>query len=542
VVELADDNTFAGSRDPGPLLEALARSGARWFTEADWRIGERPDVLRDLASAGCVQMLVGFESRGAGMGPKAAPPERVLDAARAIQEAGVAVIGCFIAGEDGETRASLERLGTALREAPLADVQVTLATPFPGTPLRRRLEREGRLLADRGWSHYTLLDATFRPDRLTVEELEAGFRSVLRAAFLLPLAASLVPSFLLAGLAWFGMLRRAEHAPRFRHFYPELLGVFWMTAPLAWFYAIPWERIVRSPIDAAACNLWTLGLVALWRVLLAMRFVRVLSGARGAGPHVFVILVSTALLGSALAFLPPNVNILARMSGIRLSPKEEVLVFPSFIVILWTLFTGWFWLVSAVTVLIRREPRWQPPSAPTTPPRIGRGHWILAGSALAFFVALLPVTQPEQMRRRAVEALADKGQIEDAVGELARHGAGDYPPFWEAPAHEGIALVRAAEAATQLGVPEWLRRTYVERLQAEAHSFVSPDPFGRGAPLVGADLERFVALLERLPEGSKIAERACHGPDLAGGAQREAADAARLDRLRALAGSTARDR
>ncbi|MCO5165265.1 MAG: B12-binding domain-containing radical SAM protein [Planctomycetes bacterium] len=186
VIELADDNTFAGARDPGPLLEALAGAGARWFTEADWRLGERPALLRDLAAAGCVQVLVGLESlagRPAGMGPKAAPLERVLDAARAIQDAGIAVIGCFIAGADGETRASLDRLAAVLREAPLADAQVTLVTPFPGTPLRRRLAREGRLLAERGWSHYTLFDVTFRPDRLGVEELERAFRELLRGGF-----------------------------------------------------------------------------------------------------------------------------------------------------------------------------------------------------------------------------------------------------------------------------------------------------------------------------------------------------------------------
>ncbi len=35
LLELADDNTFAGPRDSAALLEAFGRSGARWFTEAD---------------------------------------------------------------------------------------------------------------------------------------------------------------------------------------------------------------------------------------------------------------------------------------------------------------------------------------------------------------------------------------------------------------------------------------------------------------------------------------------------------------------------
>src|SRR5262249_19028349 len=45
VLELADDNTFVGGRDDGRLLEALAGAGARYFTEVDWRLGVRRDLL-----------------------------------------------------------------------------------------------------------------------------------------------------------------------------------------------------------------------------------------------------------------------------------------------------------------------------------------------------------------------------------------------------------------------------------------------------------------------------------------------------------------
>jgi radical SAM superfamily enzyme YgiQ (UPF0313 family) len=186
VVELADDNTFAGARPVGPLFEALAAAGVRYFTEADWRIGERPEVLAGLAASGCVQVLVGLESlvfRHPGMGPKLTDLGRMLDAVAAIQATGVAVIGCFIVGSDGETRESLDRLVRFLQDAPLADVQLTLQTPFPGTALHRRLQRDGRLLADRGWSAYTLFDVTHQPDQMTVAELEAGFAAAVREAF-----------------------------------------------------------------------------------------------------------------------------------------------------------------------------------------------------------------------------------------------------------------------------------------------------------------------------------------------------------------------
>jgi len=186
LIELADDNTFAGSRNFGEFFGAFRSSNARWFTESDWRIGERPEVLTGLAESGCVQVLVGIESlvfRYPGMGAKQAELDRIMDAVRAIQDAGVAVNGCFIIGADGETRQSLDRLVEFILESPLAEVQLTLQTPFPGTALYEKLKRESRFLPDRGWSHYTLFDVTYRPDRMSVEELEAGFRDALECVF-----------------------------------------------------------------------------------------------------------------------------------------------------------------------------------------------------------------------------------------------------------------------------------------------------------------------------------------------------------------------
>jgi len=186
MIELADDNTFAGKRDASELLRTLERSGARYFTEVDWRVGERADALKQLAASGCVQVLVGIESivhAPKGMGAKAAPLTRIMNSLANIQEAGVAVIGCFIVGADGETYESMQQLGEFLIDAPLADVQLTLQTPFPGTALHERLRRENRLLSDRGWESYTLFDLTYVPTPLSAPELEAGFRNLVKYVF-----------------------------------------------------------------------------------------------------------------------------------------------------------------------------------------------------------------------------------------------------------------------------------------------------------------------------------------------------------------------
>ena len=113
--------------------------------------------LTMLAASGCVQVLVGIESlvfRHPGMGPKQAEMPRIMDAIDAIQTNGVAVNGCssWVPMAKHTTRWTVS--ASSSNQA-LADVQLTLQTPFPSTALRRRLEREGRLLANRGWSHYT---------------------------------------------------------------------------------------------------------------------------------------------------------------------------------------------------------------------------------------------------------------------------------------------------------------------------------------------------------------------------------------------------
>ena len=68
-------------------------------------------------------------------------------------------------------------------EVPLYDVQITVLTPFPGTPLYARFAREGRMLDPKRWDLCTLFDVNFNPSRMTPEELRAGMRWLTRGLY-----------------------------------------------------------------------------------------------------------------------------------------------------------------------------------------------------------------------------------------------------------------------------------------------------------------------------------------------------------------------
>jgi radical SAM superfamily enzyme YgiQ (UPF0313 family) len=185
-VEFADDNTFVNKKHSKALMRALARENVPWFTETDISVAEDLELLALMRDSGCAQVLIGLESpslRGLeGLEQKtnwkAKQRDRYLDGIRRIQDHGITVNGCFILGLDHTTTGSFEEIWQFVRDSGLYEVQITVQTAFPGTPLYERLQREGRLLRAEAWELCTLFDVNFRPSDMSVAELEAGLRNL----------------------------------------------------------------------------------------------------------------------------------------------------------------------------------------------------------------------------------------------------------------------------------------------------------------------------------------------------------------------------
>lgn len=183
-LELADDNAFVNKRYWKPLLAQLAGRKIRWFAETDLSVHEDDELLRLMRECGCVEVLIGLESPvDAGLAGlelksdwKRKQRPKHLDAVRRIQSHGIRVNGCFVLGLDGHAPDVFDEVYRFAEESELFDVQITIQTPFPGTPLYQRLEREKRLLHDRAWQRCTLFDVMYEPRPMTADELAEGFR------------------------------------------------------------------------------------------------------------------------------------------------------------------------------------------------------------------------------------------------------------------------------------------------------------------------------------------------------------------------------
>ncbi len=187
-IEFADDNSFASRGAAKKLLTVMAAEreagrGVSWFTEVDLSIAWEPELLELMRASGCRQVLIGLESPVEGgldgletrRNWKLKQHSKYEEAVRLIQSHGITVNGCFILGLDGQTPEVFDRVAEFADRTSLFDVQITVLTPFPGTPLYARLERAGRLLEPGAWEKCTLFDVNFVPRGMTVRELEEGF-------------------------------------------------------------------------------------------------------------------------------------------------------------------------------------------------------------------------------------------------------------------------------------------------------------------------------------------------------------------------------
>jgi radical SAM superfamily enzyme YgiQ (UPF0313 family) len=182
----ADDNIISNKKFARDLFHALKPLNLNWSCQASINIASDDELLRLMRESGCGAILIGLESISeknlSSMDKNINRKHDYVDAIKKIQSYGILVQGSFILGYDFDTQSSFDELIAFLDKTHMLMPLVNILTPFPGTRLYERLDREGRIL-DKDWNKYDAKHVVFSPALMTPQELLDGHRRVMRELY-----------------------------------------------------------------------------------------------------------------------------------------------------------------------------------------------------------------------------------------------------------------------------------------------------------------------------------------------------------------------
>jgi radical SAM superfamily enzyme YgiQ (UPF0313 family) len=146
-------------------------------------LAEDEELLRISHQAGCIEWISGFETFSQeslnGAHKKTNIVEDYARAVKKIHKFKMSVFGTFVLGFDEDTPDIFNVMQEHIGKLGIDAVNFAILTPYPGTPLFNRLEKERRILT-KDWSKYNRKNVVFEPKNMTKKQLEEGFQYITR--------------------------------------------------------------------------------------------------------------------------------------------------------------------------------------------------------------------------------------------------------------------------------------------------------------------------------------------------------------------------
>lgn len=177
------DNNLGSKRE---YLRELAPLERIWSAAISIDTTDDPELVREMALAGCTGVFVGFESLDADniadAGKRSPRPDDYARRVALLHDHGIQVNASFVFGFDHDGPEVFARTVEWVEANGLECATFHILTPYPGTPLFARLESEGWIL-HRDWNLYDTAHVVFRPKGMTIAELAEGYAESYRRLF-----------------------------------------------------------------------------------------------------------------------------------------------------------------------------------------------------------------------------------------------------------------------------------------------------------------------------------------------------------------------
>ena len=194
------------------LCSALEPLEVMWNSAVTIDVTNDESLVKAMALSGCTGVFIGLESlnnQNILDANKHSPhTDDYADRVKLLHDYGINVNGSFVFGFDHDTPEVFEQTIKWVEKNKLACATFHILTPYPGTPLFKQMEREGRIL-HKDWEKYDTAHVVFKPRQMTTEQLQQGYDEVYRRLFSLrsiwrrrPEKVTSVPAYLAATILY----------------------------------------------------------------------------------------------------------------------------------------------------------------------------------------------------------------------------------------------------------------------------------------------------------------------------------------------------
>jgi radical SAM superfamily enzyme YgiQ (UPF0313 family) len=172
-----DDNIIGNRAYAHDLFKALIPLKLRWVGQASLNLAKEGELLKLAAESGCAVLFIGIESLSdrnlKQIGKNFFRAEDVQKSLQCIQSYGISIRASLVFGFDQDDKDVFRRTVDFLIRNHISYADFFILTPLPGTELRKKLERDNRIISN-NWSDYDSLRVVFEPRLMTAQELNDG--------------------------------------------------------------------------------------------------------------------------------------------------------------------------------------------------------------------------------------------------------------------------------------------------------------------------------------------------------------------------------
>lgn len=184
-----DLNLIADRAYAKVLFSALIPLDLQWYGLSTVLLADDDELLELCARSGCRGLLMGLESMSKAnlKGNRKAfnSPDNYARVVERLHAHGIALQGCFVFGLDDDHPDVFEKTAQFAVDVRIDLPRFAVVTPFPNTPLFRRLDAEGRILTY-DWELYDAQHVVFEPRHMSVQELQEGVELAWKHAYSFP--------------------------------------------------------------------------------------------------------------------------------------------------------------------------------------------------------------------------------------------------------------------------------------------------------------------------------------------------------------------